>query len=400
VWRAVRVRLTAPDGPLSLEIFNDRFRATSPEVVAIDGMRSLVALHDAAAGSAAKSHPLPPATDILGIEFVEFATNAAEGVRLERMLRDYGFSRVARHCDRDVERWNQGAINLVVNKEERGFAHAFNLLHGPSICALGLRVTDVTATLARADALRIPQFTPSADSEGLAVPALRGVGGTLIYLLPPDVGELWQRDFLDDEAAARGVGLSTIDHVAVSVDVDEFLSWQLYWSTLFGLAKQEEQDILDPAGLVQSRAMESKNAGFRITLNAGGGRSTLAARFVGKQFGAGFQHLAFGTEDIELAARSLEDNAAEVLSIPQNYYADLIARGEIDAETANYLNKLNVLLDYSPNGGLYRQLYSRALDRRFFFEIVERRDYSGFGARNAPIRLASQARYRDDMTSL
>lgn len=84
-------------GPLSLEIFNDRFRATSAEMVATDGMRSLVALHDAAAGAAAKPQSLPAATQGLGIEFVEFAASAADGVRLERMLRDYGFARTARH---------------------------------------------------------------------------------------------------------------------------------------------------------------------------------------------------------------------------------------------------------------------------------------------------------------
>jgi 4-hydroxyphenylpyruvate dioxygenase len=31
-------------------------------------------------------------------------------------------------------------------------------------------------------------------------------------------------------------------------------------------------------------------------------------------------------------------------------------------------------------------------EERFFFEIVERRNYQGFGAANAAIRLAAQAR--------
>lgn len=388
------------DGPLSLEIFNDRFRATSPEMVATDGMRSLVALHDAAAGLAGEPQTLPPTSPISGIEFVEFAASAADGVRLERMLRDYGFTRTGRHHNRNVERWNQGSINLVVNQEERGFAHAFNLLHGASICALGLRVADVDAVLARADALRIPRFVPAPGEESLDVPALRGIGGTLIYLLPADVGDLWSREFAPDEPASPGVGLTTIDHVAVSVDLDEYLTWQLYWSTLFGLTKQEEQDILDPAGVVQSRAMETADGAFRITLNAGGGRSTLASRFVDKQLGAGFQHLAFASADMASTADALIANAAEILDTPANYYRDLVARGELDAADADHWAARHVLLDHSSNGGRYLQLYSRALDRRFFFEVVQRSAYGGFGARNAPVRLAAQARFRSDAEAI
>jgi 4-hydroxyphenylpyruvate dioxygenase len=38
------------------------------------------------------------------------------------------------------------------------------------------------------------------------------------------------------------------------------------------------------------------------------------------------------------------------------------------------------------------QVYTTTLEGGFFFEIVERRRYSGFGAVNAPIRLAAQTR--------
>jgi 4-hydroxyphenylpyruvate dioxygenase len=383
------------DGPLSLEIFNDRFRATSPELVATDGMRSLVALHDAASISAGRTATLPASTTIKGTEFVEFAVTPEEGLRLERMLRDYGFARTGRHRTRNVERWQQGRINLVVNREEQGFAHAYNLLHGPSICALGLRVADVDAALARAEALQIPRFNGSPGEEGLDVPALRGLGGSLIYLLPAEPDDLWDREFDPDEPAGRGIGLMSIDHVAVSVTLDEFLSWQLYWSSLFGLARQEEQDILDPAGLVQSRAMEAPDGAFRITMNAGGGRATLASRFVDKQLGAGFQHLAFTTADLRHTADDLIGTGAEMLDIPSNYYADLVARGELDLAQARAWSARHVLIDSDAEGS-YLQLYSRALDRRFFFEVVERTGYRGFGARNAAVRLSAQARFRDE----
>jgi 4-hydroxyphenylpyruvate dioxygenase len=42
-------------------------------------------------------------------------------------------------------------------------------------------------------------------------------------------------------------------------------------------------------------------------------------------------------------------------------------------------------------------LVTRAFAKRFFFEIVERRGYRGYGATNAAIRLAAQSQYRDDL---
>ena len=140
--------------------------------------------------------------------------------------------------------------------------------------------------------------------------------------------------------------------------------------------------------------MESRNGAFRITLIAGGGRSTLASRFVDKQLGAGFQHLAFSTDDMTRTADALIAIDAEILDVPANYYDDLIARGELDVTNARDLRERHILVDRTASGGRYMQMYSRALDRRFFFEIVTRSNYDGFGARNAPIRLAAQARHR------
>ena len=50
----------------------------------------------------------------------------------------------------------------------------------------------------------------------------------------------------------------------------------------------------------------------------------------------------------------------------------------------------NILYDRDGRGE-YFQIYSAAFWGGFFFEIVERRGgYDGYGARNAPIRLAAQ----------
>ena len=248
-----------------------------------------------------------------------------------------------------------------------------------------------------ARALHVQRFEDGLPRES-GMPALRGVGGSLVYLLRGDtVDRIWADEFRSLPPGVADAHLRGIDHVAASVDIDEFLSWQLYWTALFDVAKQVELDIPDPAGLVQSRAIEAANGAFRVTLNASGGRGTLASRFIGNAFGAGFQHIAFTTDDIFATARALAEAGVAMLSIPANYYADLIARFGLDADHVADMAALNMLFDRDEAGNEYRQIYTRAFDKRFFFEIIERRGaYAGYGAANAPIRLGAQSQFRSE----
>ena len=81
----------------------------------------------------------------------------------------------------------------------------------------------------------------------------------------------------------------------------------------------------------------------------------------------------------------------ELLPIPENYYDDLEARFDLDPDLTDRLRRLNILYDEDEHGR-YFQLYTAVFAERFFFEIVSRDGYRGFGAANAPIRLAAQAR--------
>lgn len=384
------------DGPLSLEIFNDRFRAGSTALVAQDGLRSLVAVHDQAERLIGKRSPLPPPSPIGGIEFIEFAASDEEAARLEPLLAGLGFAKVGRHRTKQVDRWRQGAINLIVNREQRGFAHSYAIMHGASICALGLAVPNPDGALRRGRALGIQRHDEGLPGSGM--PALRGVGGSLIYLLQDSaIDRIWSDEFLPLECATPDLGLAAVDHVAASVDIDEFLSWQLYWTTMFDVAKQVELDIPDPAGLVQSRAIESPDGTFRVTMNASGGRGTLSSRFIGNVFGAGFQHIAFTTTDIFATARKLKENGVNLLEIPANYYDDLIARFGLGADVVSDMAAHNILFDRDEGGAEYWQIYTRAFEKRFFFEVIERRgSYAGYGAANAPIRLGAQSRFRSE----
>jgi 4-hydroxyphenylpyruvate dioxygenase len=381
------------DGPLSLEIFNDRFRANSAEMVARDGMRALDSLRDAAARKLGRAPSMPARATIERVEFVEFTVQDDHRDELAAVLHKSGFDRIGRHRTKQVELWRSGAANFVLNFEQQGFASAYRAVHGTSICAIGLVVADGTATMARARALGMREH----PSDMPTMPALRGVADSLVYVIDAEAAETLWTDEFDIQVAGPAVsnpGIVAIDHLAVAVHNDEFLSWQLYWRALFDVHVQMPQDVIDPNGLVQSQAIQNRSGSFRITLNSTDAPNALSARFLDHSFGAGFQHIALRVPDVVEAAAALAVRKFDQLPIPANYYDDVAARFELSDMEGAALRQYGILIDEDGSGRRYHQLYSRAFLRTFFFEYVNRSGYDGYGAPNATIRLTAQNRFR------
>jgi len=388
---------TGYDGPLSLEIFNDQFRAGSARSVAVDGHRSLRFLLDqlaARTGRRPAGAPVLPARPRpTGTAFVEFAADDRDAPRLDAMLRGLGFRRAGVHRSKAVTRWRQGDINLVVNREKEGFAHSFNIVHGSAVCALGIEVDDAAAAFGRATLLLDTPFRQPVGPGELDIPAVRGVGGSLVYLLDKasELGRVWDIEFVDTgEPATGGAGLTRIDHVAQSMHYEEMLTWLLFYTSLLDMRKIPPQEVADPGGLVRSQVVESDDGRLRIVLNASQSQRTQSSRFLTELFGSGVQHIAFATDDLLSTVARLEQNGVGLLRIPDNYYDDLEAKTGLDAGRIAALKAHNILYDREGDAE-YLQVYTEAFDQRFFFEIVERRGYRGYGAANAPVRLAAQA---------
>ena len=293
-----------------------------------------------------------------------------------------------------MTRWSQGAINIVVNTEKEGFAHAFNLTHGTAVCAIGLRVEDAGETLNRAQGLLDRPFRQAVGPGELEIPAVRGLGGSLVYFIDPksELGRVWDIEFAPTGERTANAGLTGVDHISQSMHYEEMLTWVLFYTSLLDLTKTPEQDVLDPGGLVKSLAVQSGDGALRIALNASQSARTQSSRFLNEAFGSGVQHIALATDDIAATVARLEANGVALLPIPENYYDDLEAKTDLSPERIAEFRQHNIL--YERDGSAeYLQAYTRTFEDRFFFEIVERRGgYRGFGATNAPIRLAAQTR--------
>jgi 4-hydroxyphenylpyruvate dioxygenase len=387
------------DGYWSLEIFNDRFRAGSASGVAVDGYRSLQLMHDSVAHRPRSIvvPAMPPRVDVKGVEFIEFTASDEEADALGAMLAALGFVPTAKHRSKAVTRWQQGDINIVINCEPEGLAHSYDIVHGASVCAIGLRVAGVSAAIKRAGALGVQKFEQAVGPDEMQIPSVRGVGGSLIYFVEDgSESAMWTHEFPQSLGeAAPSIGLSRIDHIAQTMQYEEFLSWLLYYVALFNVDKTPQVEIADTLGLIQSQAVESPDKAFRMTLNGSMAAQTLSARFIHNYMGAGVQHIAFETADVFAAARGAKASGLQMLEISRNYYDDLAARYGLNNVLIDSMAELGILYDRDGDAE-YFQFYSRAFAKRVFFEIVERRGYDAYGAANAVIRLASQARFKDD----
>ncbi len=375
-------------GTVSHEIFSDDFRASSTRRIASDGMRSFLWLDEQVRG---RQSPALPTID--GIEFIEFVDHPNQVGELRKMLRGLGFRRSHRHRSKRVELHRQGEVNLVLNLEDEGFAHAFYLLHGLSVAAMALRVDQASMAAARAAAMLAKPFVGPIGAGELEIPAVRGVSGSLVYFIerPDGQGTFLDVDFVPDAEPepSPDLGLVRIDHVAQVVPEAELVSWVLYYRTILGLEPTERTDLPDPHGLIVSRAMTNADRTLRVAVNVSQAERTAAGRFLQQTAGAGAQHIAFACHDIFTAAAALP--AELKLQLPENYYEDLAARFDLDDAALARMRDLSILYDRIGPGEFF-QVFTRSING-VFFEIVERRAYDRYGEANAPVRLAAQAAF-------
>jgi 4-hydroxyphenylpyruvate dioxygenase len=390
-------------GPMSLEVFNDEFRAASPRPTAVDAMRSLLLLEEelvAAAGKDLGKIPAsimsaPPAPAYHGFEFVEFAVDDESGPRLSALFESMGFARAGVHRSKNVTLFRQGGVNFILNAEKDSFAHSYFLLHGPSVCALAFRTNNVGETVERAVRYRAQTFRGRIGANELMIPAVRGLEGSLIYLVDRfgAQGSIYDVDFNPPAQAAPSAqesGLLSIDHISQVMPRGMLDSSLLFYRSVLGFEAEPTAELLDPYGLVQSRVVESRDRTIRLPLNSSTSPKTTTARLMSVYSGAGVHHIAMSTGDIFATVRKMRENGVPLLEIPEAYYANIMAAHDLAPDLVSAMRQLSILYDKSATGEFFHA-YTRAFDGRFFFEIVERRNYDGFGAVNATVRMAAQA---------
>ena len=325
----------------------------------------------------------PMGTD--GFEFIEYTAPdaAALGSLFERM----GFVAVARHRSKDVTLYRQGDVNFVVNAEPASFARAFARVHGPSICAIAFRVKDAGTAFARAIALGAKPHQGRVGPMELDIPAIEGIGGSLIYLVDR-YGEhsIYDVDFVPIEgpmADPRGAGLSYIDHLTHNVHRGRMDKWSQYYERLFNFREIRYFDIEGQLTGLKSRAMTSPCGKIRIPINESSDEKSQIEEYLEAYKGEGIQHVALGTEDIHGAVDALRSEI-DFMPVPDAYYEMLDARLPDHGEDLAALRERRILIDGAPTEGqgLLLQIFTDTVIGPIFFELIQRKGNEGFGEGN------------------
>jgi 4-hydroxyphenylpyruvate dioxygenase len=337
-----------------------------------------------------------------GFEFVEYT--AEDTAALGRLFEQLGFRAVARHRSKAVTLYRQNGINFIVNQEPDSFAQAFARAHGPSACAMAFRVADAGRAFERAVGLGAEAFAGRIGPMELNIPAIKGIGGSLIYLVDRFTAtdsktSIYDVDFVplaDADPAPEGVGLTLVDHLTHNVHRGQMDRWAQYYEHLFNFREIRYFDIEGKLTGLKSRAMTSPCGLIRIPINESADDKSQIEEYLAAYRGEGIQHIALATEDIYSTVEALIARGVPMMDPPpEAYYAAVDERLPGHGEDLDRLRALGILIDGAPGGGLLLQIFTKTVIGPIFFEIIQRKGDEGFGEGN--FRALFEAIERDQL---
>lgn len=330
-----------------------------------------------------------------GFEFIEYAAPdpAAMGALFERM----GFTAIARHRRKNVLLYRQGGINFIVNAEPDSFAQRFARLHGPSICAIAFRVDDAAKAYERALSLGAWGYAGSAGPGELNIPAIKGIGDSLIYLVDKwrgkhgardgDIGNIgfYDVDFVPLEGATLdppGHGLKVVDHLTHNVHRGRMAEWASFYERIFNFREVRYFDIEGQVTGVKSKAMTSPCGLIRIPINEeGNDKPGQIQEYLDRYHGEGIQHIALASTDLLATVDALKARGVKLLDTIDTYYELVDKRIPGHGENLAALRERRILVD-GKAGELLLQIFSENQLGPIFFEFIQRKGDQGFGEGN------------------
>ncbi|MBR7791528.1 4-hydroxyphenylpyruvate dioxygenase [Undibacterium sp. FT147W] len=338
----------------------------------------------------------PMGTD--GFEFIEYA--APDPKALGELFVTMGFTAIARHRTKDVTLFRQGDVNFIINAEKDSFAQKFARKHGPSVCAFAFRVKDANAAYKRALELGAWGFDNKTGPMELNIPAIKGIGDSLIYFVdrwhgkdgaqPGAIGNIsiYDADFVaipGVESNPVGLGLTYIDHLTHNVHRGRMKEWADFYETLFNFREIRYFDIAGKHTGLKSKAMTSPCGKIRIPINESSDDKSQIAEYLDLYQGEGVQHIAMGTDDVYATVSGMKASGVAFQDTIETYYDLIDRRLPGHGENLEALRKLRILIDgksTETSRELLLQIFTTTVIGPIFFEIIQRKGDQGFGEGN------------------
>jgi 4-hydroxyphenylpyruvate dioxygenase len=329
----------------------------------------------------------PAGTD--GFEFVEFAHEEAD--KLETLFTRMGYKPVAKHKTKNITVWRQGDINYILNAEPASHGMKFVEKHGPCAPSMAWRVVDAKHAFDHAVAKGAEPYT--GDDKTLDVPAIVGIGGSLLYFVDKygETGSAYDVEFDwlgERDPKPEGVGFYYLDHLTHNVYRGNMDKWWDFYRDLFGFKQIHFFDIAGKITGLVSRAITSPCGKIRIPLNESTDDKSQIEEYLRKYKGEGIQHIAVGTDGIYDATDKLAANELKFMpGPPETYYEKSHDRVQGHDEPIDRMKQHGILIDGEGvvDGGTTKillQIFSKTVIGPIFFEFIQRKGDEGFGEGN------------------
>ena len=326
----------------------------------------------------------PAGTD--GFEFVEFAHPDPEALR--ELFARMGYTHVANHKTKAIELWQQGDITYILNADPESFAARFVDTHGPCAPSMGWRVVDAQHALARAVAKGATPY--EGTDKALDVPAIVGIGGSLIYFVDQyyDTSPYNEEYEWIAQSKPAGVGFYYLDHLTHNVHRGNMDKWFHFYGDLFNFREIRFFDIEGKYTGLFSRALTSPCGRIRIPINEDRGETGQIVSYLKKYKGEGIQHIAVGTDDIYASTDAIASKGLKFMPGPnETYYDQSYDRVQGHQEPKERMMKHGILIDGEGvvDGGetkILLQIFSKTVIGPIFFEFIQRKGDDGFGEGN------------------
>jgi 4-hydroxyphenylpyruvate dioxygenase len=326
----------------------------------------------------------PAGTD--GFEFVEFAHPDPQALR--DLFARMGYVLTARHKTKDIELWQQGDITYILNAEPGSHATRFVAEHGPCAPSMGWRV--VNAQAAYDHAVKAGATPYDATDKALNLPAIVGIGGSLIYFTDQYGSKNPYNAEFDWLSAPKpkSVGFYYLDHLTHNVHKGNMDKWFDFYGKIFGFKQIRFFDIEGKHSGLFSRALTSPCGRIRIPINEDRGETGQIVEYLKRYNGEGIQHIAVGSDDIYSTVDEIAERGLKFMPKPPAAYYELSkTRVTGHEEPLDRMAKYGILIDGEGvvDGGETRillQIFSKTVIGPIFFEFIQRKGDDGFGEGN------------------
>ena len=314
-----------------------------------------------------------------GLAFVEFSGSKPELLR--SLFAQMGLKQYFHSLRQGLSLHHSGQIVFISNPSFGGNAERFRTRHGRGVSAIGFSVEDGAAALSQALSLG----AESADLGDYPIPAIKGVGESLIYLVDDRARKALIAGFaefgLPDESFNQ---LQRVDHLTHNLYQGGIVRMKDFYSRVFGFKAIRHFDIEGKKTGLYSEVVASPCGQIIIPLNETKDDKSQIAEYLREYNGEGVQHIALETSDIYTTVKDLRGAAIEFQDTPDTYYELVNARLPGHGESLQALRAERILIDGGERqgGGFLLQIFTKNSIGPIFFEYIQRKGNRGFGEGN------------------